>query len=386
MSDERVGLAHDYLLVMRGAERTFAAIADIWPAAPVHTLLYDEEGTRGRFSGRDVRPSALQRFGIGQSQFRRLLPVYPSVVQTLNVGEHDVVVSSSSAFAHGVRPRPGAIHVCYCHSPFRYAWHDRDRGLAEMPRVLRPALDASLRRHRRFDRRANESITALVANSEITRERIRRFWKRDAEVIHPPVDVERFGVGLPQDYLLFVGELVSHKRADVALEAARRAGRRLRVVGSGPEMEDLRARYGNMADFVGRVDDAALTELYAGAEAVIVPNIEEFGIAAVEAQAAGRPVIAANAGGARETVVHGRTGWLVPPGDIDAMARVMRKGVDAGLVPPEEIRAHAMRFSTYEFQRRMRTAVDRVIAEREAAARPRFSVRRATSPPPVRLP
>ena len=133
MTSAPVGLAHDYLLVLSGAERTFAAIADIWPEAPIHTLLFDDEGTQGRFDGRDVRTSALQRLGIGQAQFRRLLPLYPTVVRSLDVGEHDVVVSSSSAFAHGVRPRRRRRHVCYCHSPFRYAWHERERGLAEVP-------------------------------------------------------------------------------------------------------------------------------------------------------------------------------------------------------------------------------------------------------------
>jgi glycosyltransferase involved in cell wall biosynthesis len=348
---------------MRGAERTFAAIADVWPKAPIHTLLFDDAGTGGRFRDRDVRPSFLQRLGIGQEQFRRLLPVYPSVVRSLAVQEHDVVVSSSSAFAHGIRPREGAVHVCYCHSPFRYAWHEQARGLAEMPRFLRPALRAATRRHRRFDRRAARSLTAVVANSEITRDRIRRFWGRDATVIHPPVDVERFGLGDPEDYVLLVGELVAHKRADVALEAARRAGRRLRVVGGGPEFEPLRERYGRSAEFVGRVDDTTLTTMYEHAAAVVVPNVEEFGIAAVEAQAAGRPVIAADAGGARETVIHGRTGWLLPPGDVDALTRLLAHDVTDGLVPSEEIQRHARRFSRAAFQRRFKRFVDEAAAQ-----------------------
>jgi glycosyltransferase involved in cell wall biosynthesis len=362
MTRSRVGLAHDYLLVLRGAERTFAAIADIWPQAPIHTLLFDDEGTHGRFHERDVRPSALQRLGVGQSQFRRLLPLYPTLVRSLDVGEHDVIVSSSSAFAHGVRPRWGAVHVCYCHSPFRYAWHERQRGLAEVPRLARPALDLATRRHRRFDRRAAASVTTLVANSEITRERIRRFWGRDAQVVHPPVEVDRFRVSEPEDYLLYVGELVAHKRVDVALEAARRAGRTLRVVGSGPEMQRLRERYGRSAEFVGRVDDATLAGLYARADAVVVPNVEEFGIAAVEAQAAGRPVVAADAGGARETVVHGRTGWLLPAGDVDALTRSLRRDVTSGLDAPEEIRRHAQRFSVAAFRQRMQRVVDEATA------------------------
>jgi glycosyltransferase involved in cell wall biosynthesis len=360
----RTGLAHDYLLVLRGAERTFAAISDIWPTAPIHTLLFDDEATHGRFRDRDVRPSSLQRLGVRQEGFRRLLPLYPALVRRLPVADYDVVVSSSSAFAHGVRPRGGAVHVCYCHSPFRYAWHERERARDEVPAAFRPALDVALRRHRHFDRRAARAVTTFIANSEITKERIRRYWGREATVIHPPVEVDRFAVDEPEDYYLLVGELVAHKRPHIALEAGRRAHRRVVVVGSGPELGRLRERYGASAEFLGRVDDNTLSTLYARAGAVVVPNVEEFGITAVEAQASGRPVIGVNAGGARETVVHGRTGWLVPPDDIDALASALRSDYHEGaLAPPAEIREHAQRFSKPAFAARLKAAVDEAAAE-----------------------
>jgi glycosyltransferase involved in cell wall biosynthesis len=354
-----VGLVHDYLLVMRGAERTFSALADIWPRAPIHTLLYDEQGTRERFAHRDVRPSWLSRFGIQQGGFRRLMPIYPEIARRMPVDEYDVVVSSSSAFAHGIQPRRGAVHVCYCHSPFRYAWHERARARAEVPARVGPALDLALRRHRRFDRDAARRVTRFVANSAVTRERIRRFWGRDAVVVHPPVEVERFRLGEPGDYYLLVGELVGHKRAHIALEAGRRARRRVVVVGGGPDFGALRERYGTGADFMGRVDDATLSALYSRAAAVLVPSIEEFGITAVEAQASGRPVIGVDAGGARETVVHGRTGWLVPPDDVDALAQAMRANLhERDLAPAPEIRRHAERFSVPAFRQRLQAVVD----------------------------
>jgi glycosyltransferase involved in cell wall biosynthesis len=349
-------LVHDYLLVLRGAERTFAAMADLWPEAPVMTLLYDEAGTAGRFRGRRVITSPLQRLGVRQSGFRALLPLYPAAVRRLRLDGFDCVVSSSSAFAHGVRTPPGARHVCYCHSPFRYAWHERGRALAGVPAAARPLLDVLLRRHRAFDRRAAAGVDRFIANAEITRERIRRFWGRDAIVIHPPVDVERFAPGEPGDHVLFVGELVAHKRPQVAIEAAAEAGRAIKVVGAGPELDCLRARYGGSAQFLGRVDDAELARLYAEAAALVVPNVEEFGIAAVEAQAAGRPVIGVDAGGLRETVVPGRTGVLVPPGDARALARALRE--DLTRFEPEEIRAHAARFSRERFQARVRDVVE----------------------------
>jgi glycosyltransferase involved in cell wall biosynthesis len=355
-TDPSVALVHDYLLVLRGAERVFAEIAELWPAAPIHTLLYDEDGTRGRFAGRDIVTSPLQRLGVDQASFRRLLPVYPSAARRLPLHEHELVVSSSSAFAHGVRPARGATHVCYCHSPFRYAWHDRRRSREEVPGVLRPALELALWRHRRFDRDAAGRVTRFVANSAQTRERIRRFWQRDAVVVHPPVRVERFVRRQePGEELLFVGEAVAHKRLELALEAAARAGRRIGVVGTGPDLPRLQARYGRTATFYGRVDDGTLEELYARADALVVPGIEEFGIAAVEAQAAGRPVIAANAGGARETVVAGETGWLVPPDDVAALARVMRQNTDE--FDPVAIRRHAERFSAESFRLRLLEAI-----------------------------
>jgi glycosyltransferase involved in cell wall biosynthesis len=350
-------LVHDYLLVLRGAERTFAAMADVWPTAPVYTLLFDPETMGRRFAGHPVTTSPLQRLPVRQGSFRALLPLYPSAVQRLPVAGHDVVLSSSSAFAHGVRPGRDAVHVCYCHSPFRYVWHERERAVAEAPRPLRPALGAVLRRTRRWDRRAAARVTQYIANSRITQERIGDFYGRDAEIVHPPVEVDRFAPAPePEDYFLFVGEVTRHKRVEVALEAADRARVRMKVVGTGPDLERLRHRYGDRAEFLGRVDDHRLAELYGRASALIVPNVEEFGIAAVEAQAAGRPVVAVDRGGARETVVDGRTGVLVPEDDPDAMAEALRE-TDFHRFDVEAVVGQARRFSVPVFQERIRTIV-----------------------------
>jgi glycosyltransferase involved in cell wall biosynthesis len=255
-----------------------------------------------------------------------------------------------------VRPARGARHVCYCHSPFRYAWHNRREALAELPGPLRPALAAALWRHRRFDRRAAARLTGVIANSGITQERIRRFWGREAPIVHPPVDVGRFVPAEGGEDLLFVGELTRHKRVELALEAAEIAGRRIRVVGDGPEAPRLRRRFRRSAQFLGRVDDEELQTIVATSGALVVPNVEEFGIAAVEAQAAGRPVIAADAGGARETVRPGETGWLVPPDDVRALAATMRR--DTAQFDPATIRRNAERFAPEAFQRRLLRTVE----------------------------
>jgi glycosyltransferase involved in cell wall biosynthesis len=362
-----VALAHDYLLVMRGAERTFAAIADLYADAPIFTLLYDEQGTDGRFAGRSITTSRLQLLGVDQESFRRLLPLYPRAVERLALPPCDVVLSSSSAFAHGVRAPQGAVHVSYCYTPFRYAWYEEQRALAEIAPPLRLPLRLQLRRMRRWDLAASRRVDAYIAISELSRERIKRYYGREAVVIHPPVETHRFSPGQPGEKLLIVSELVRHKRIHIALEAARRARAPIRVVGSGPERAALQAAYPE-AEFLGRASDADLVELYASAHAVIVPSMEEFGITAVEAQAAGRPVIAAAAGGALETVLEGRTGLLAGLDDADSFAAAIA-GLQALDFDPAAAVANAARFSVEAFRRRLSDHVQSILEDRRRTGR-----------------
>jgi glycosyltransferase involved in cell wall biosynthesis len=357
----RVALAHDYLLVMRGAERTFAAIADLYPAAPIYTLLYDEAATDRRFAGKSVTTSPLQHLGVRQRGFRRLLPLYPNAIRTLRPGPCDVLLSSSSAFAHGIIAPPGAVHICYCYTPFRYAWYEQQRALSEMPRWLRPLLSRQLRRIREWDLQASRRVDAYIAISQLTRERIKSCYGRDSTVIHPPVETDRFHIGTPGDALLVVSELVPHKRVDVALEAARRAKASIYVVGTGPDRKALEEAYPE-AEFFGRLPDEELAEFYAQARAVLVPSTEEFGITAVEAQASGRPVLAAAAGGALETVLDGRTGRLVSPDDVDALAEAIG-ALDHLDFDPAEARENAERFSLASFGTRLAAEIARIAPE-----------------------
>jgi glycosyltransferase involved in cell wall biosynthesis len=356
---ERVSLVHDYLLVMRGAERTFAAIADMYPQAPLFTLLYDEHNTNERFASHSVTTSPLQRLGARQSNFRRLLPLYPSAVGRLRLPPSDLVLSSSSAFAHGVRAPEGAVHVCYCYTPFRYAWYEQDRALGETPPLLRPLLRSQLRRIRRWDRAVSRRVDAYFAISELSRKRIKRYYGREAVVIHPPVETERFFPGEPGDSLLVVSEIVRHKRLHVALEAARRARAPIRVVGSGPAHAALSHAYPEV-EFLGRMSDEDLAVLYASARAVIVPSMEEFGITAVEAQAAGRPVIAAAAGGALETVLDGETGLLATLDDVDSFRRAIESIDELAFDPAHAVR-NAERFSVAAFQQRLSDELSRAL-------------------------
>ena len=352
-------LAHDYLLVMRGAERTFAAMASLYPSAPIFTLLYDEQGTGGRFAGRSITTSSVQHLGIGQSGFRRLLPLYPIATRRMHPPACEVLLSSSSAFAHGIPAPSGAIHVCYCHAPFRYAWYEEERALSETPRVLRGFMRMQLGRMRKWDLAASGNVDLYLANSELTKERIRLFYGRDAPIIHPPVETGRFTVRESGEHLLVVSELVRHKRVHVALEAAKRTGTPIRIVGSGPEHDALHRAYPD-AEFLGRASDEQLAEIFSTARAVIMPAREEFGITAVEAQAAGRPVIAAAEGGALETIVNGETGILATLDDPESFAQAIRE-LDAFGFRSERAVANAERFSVQAFQRRIAAQVDEAL-------------------------
>jgi glycosyltransferase involved in cell wall biosynthesis len=342
---------------MRGAERTFAEMAACWPGAPIYTLLYDREAMGSAFADHRISTSALQRLKVQQESFRYLLPFFPAAVERLPVSELDVIVSSSSAFAQGVRPGPGAVHICYCHSPFRYVWFERQRALAECPAPLRPLLRRVLDRTATWDRASSARVTHYIANSKITQERIKRIYDRDSRIIHPPVAIDRFSLEEPEDFVLFVGQIVRHKRVDVAIEAALSAGRPIRIVGDGPDREELEVRFaGKPVQFLGAVSDDELASLYGRCLALVVPNVEEFGIAAVEAQAAGRPVVAVARGGVTETVLDGKTGLLVEDESAAALAEALRDDVLLRL-DPATIQANAGRFSSESFRSKLMEAV-----------------------------
>ena len=353
---------------MRGAERTFAAIAECWPEAPIYTLLYDPRGRRAaspiaRYTPPTCRASVSGRGGSVPAA------AFPRATRSLRLDGHDSWSRAAAPSPTGVEA-PGALHVCYCHTPFRYAWFERERALAGCAPPGAPALDRTLRRVREADSPAARKVTHYVANSAITRERIAADYGDEAEIVHPPVEVERFSPGEPaEDLLPVVAELVRHKRVESALEAARRAGVAIKVVGDGPRTRAPARRA--TADRRGRpsssvsVDDVGLADLYSRALALVLPNVEEFGIAAVEAQAAGRPVVAVGQGGVRETVLDGVTGVLVDGEDAAALAEPL---ADNGLdrFDPAAIKAHSERFGAASFRRSFKTLVERYRTEHEA--------------------
>jgi glycosyltransferase involved in cell wall biosynthesis len=365
---ERVALVHDFLLDLRGAERVFLAMCDIWPDADLFTAVYDEEGTEGRFAHRNVNATFLQRLKPTSNSFRALLPFYPAAIESLDLSGYDLVVSSSSAWAQGVIPGPNAVHVCYSHNPFRYAWNDRDRTLAERrDPVTRAVLRRLFHRWRQWDWIAAQRVDHYVSNSRITQSRIRSYFGRESSIVHPPVETSRFTPGRPDGYYLVLSELMPHKRIDMAVQAFNRLRLPLVIAGDGPDMRRLRRLAGPTVTFAGRVSDAHVERLLEGTRALIVTATEEFGIAAVEAQAAGRPVVSVAAGGALETVVDGVTGTFWSGGADELAAAVA--DFDTAAVDPHKCVESARRFDVEVFKRTLPREVERAVAEVRAGRR-----------------
>ena len=297
------------------------------------TPVYDERGTESRFAHRNIYTSFLQRMRPTARNFRAFLPLYPAAIESFDLSGYDVVISSSSAWAHAVICDERAVHVSYCHNPFRYAWNERHRTLAERSNpISRAALRGLFRRWREWDWIAAQRVDRYVTNSRTTQARIKAYFGRDSRIIYPPVATERFRPHPVGDHYLVLSELVSHKQIDVAIEAFNYLQLPLVVTGGGPDRRRLRRLAGPTIRFAGRVDDEEAARLLATSRALVVTTGEEFGIAAVEAQAAGRPVIARAAGGLLENVIDGVTGrlWEGGPEELaDAVSAFDTASVDA---------------------------------------------------------
>jgi glycosyltransferase involved in cell wall biosynthesis len=372
----RVALVHDWLTGLRGGERVLDELARLFPAADLHTLVYVPGSTTPRIDALRIHTSPLQRWSGSARHYRELLPLLPWAIRQLRLDGYDLVISVHHAMAKAARIAPGTPHLCYCLTPMRYAWDAVDVYLG---RGLRRAAAAPvLAGLRRFDRRTArpEQVTRVVAISEYVRGRVRRHWNRDATIVYPPVDVETFRPDgrPPDDFYLVVGAFVPYKRTDLALDAFARLGRRLVVVGDGPERAALARSAPRNVEFVGRVPEAELVRLYARCRALVYPQEEDFGIAALEAQACGRPVIAFQRGGAAETVLAHEgppdtaaraTGIGFAAQTAEALEAAVRRFEEAeAFFDPKLVRSHAERFSAPRFRDEFLREVQTLLGER----------------------
>jgi len=362
----RIVLVHDWLTGMRGGEKVLESLCRIFPGAPLLTLVH-ARGTVSPLieSGRRVRTSFVQHLPAPARFYRHYLPLFPIAIEGFDLDDVDLVVSTSHCAAKSVVPTGRALHVCYCHSPMRYAWDQFDAyfGAARVGPVASAALRPVLARLARWDRDTAGRVDRFVANSRYVAGRIARYYNRGSSVLYPPVATDFF---TPEDtppdpYFLVVSALVPYKRIEIAIEAARALHAPLRIVGTGPDAARLEALAGPTVEFLGALDDDALRAVYRKAQALILPAEEDFGIGPVEAMACGRPAIAFGRGGARETVEPGVTGWLVD----DARPASFAAAMDAATRHPWDpaaIRARATGFGTARFEAGFRDILTEALA------------------------
>lgn len=351
----KVALIHDHLTQKGGAERVLEVLQSIWPDAPTFTLLYDKKHMQDMFGHRDIRPSVLQKIPFAISKTRWYLPLMPTATELYDLSEFDVIISSASAFSKGVIPATDALHICYCHTPTRYLWSDTHSYIEELhvPKIIKRLLPPLLTRLRAWDRLAAHRVDYFIANSETVARRIRRYYQRESDIIHPPVDIAQFTPAKKNKaFFLAGGRLVAYKRFDIIVDAFSRLGLPLKIFGDGPVLEELKRQAGSNITFLGRVSDEERGRLFAQAKAFIHPQEEDFGITPVESMAAGTPVIAYRKGGATETVIDGKTGIFFDQqnwqGLADAVWHFDEHDFDRSV-----IREHAQQYSFDIFTKKM---------------------------------
>ena len=299
---------------MRGGEKVLLSLARVFPDAPIFTLLHVKGSVAPELEARDIRTSFVQRLPAVATRYRHYLPLFPAAAESFDLRGFDLVFSSSHCAAKGVRPAPGARHLCYCHTPMRYVWdrYDDYFGPGRASPLTRLVARAVAPRLRAWDVRTAARVHRFAANSAYVADRIRRYYNRDSVVIPPPVDTAFFSPGedRPGTYDLVVSALAPYKRLDLVLEAYRGTGWPVRIVGTGPEEARLRALAPPEAAFLGRVEDEELRELYRGCRAVLMPGVEDAGIVPLEALACARPAVVFGEGGGAESIEHGRTGLV----------------------------------------------------------------------------
>ncbi len=360
----KVAIAHHWLTSYRGGERVAEQMAGMFPGSEAYTLVHNSAVSIPGLDGHPIFTSILNRIPKISRFYRHLLPLHPWAIARMRVPDDvDVLLSSDASLIKGITTSDNTTHICYCHSPPRYLWElGSDYKRASL--AARVALDRFASRLRKFDRESAGKVDHFIANSSFVADRISKYYDRDSEVIYPPVAVDDFQLDRPrEDFHLVISELVPYKRIDLAIDAYNRLGKRLVVIGDGPERKSLERLAKPNIEFLGRQPFSVLKDHFETSQAFIFPGIEDFGITPVEAQAAGCPVIAFRAGGALETVVEGKTGLFFDEQTADALVEVVER-FDPQSMTPEVCRENAQRFSAQNFRDRYMAFLERKLGRR----------------------
>ncbi len=359
----KVALIHDHLAQDGGAEKVLKCFSELFPRAPIYTLLYEKRHVDKHFFDKTIETSIIQRLPGGVKHYQWYMPFMPMAVEFFDLNHYDLVISSSSAFSKGVITSPYTLHICYCHSPTRYLWDYTHQYINELRynKFVKKIASLVLNYIRMWDRLAADRVDLFLANSDTVKGRIGKYYRRTSDVIYPPVETDLFDLSRdPGEYYLIGGRLTAYKRFDIVIQAFMENRKPLKIFGDGVEFEKLikLAADSRNIEFLGRVSDETRAQLYMNSKAFIYPQEEDFGITAVESMAAGRPVIAYRKGGATETVIENRTGMFFDTQNAQAVAEAVEKfesmHFDQGI-----IREHALKFSKERFKAEFMEYVER---------------------------
>ncbi|MBX2990736.1 MAG: glycosyltransferase [Bacteroidetes bacterium] len=354
-----IAIVHEWLTGMRGGEKCVEALCEVFPGATVFTLVHVKGSVSPTIEAMPIRTSFIQHLPFAQKRYRHYLPLFPTAIERLDLSEFDIVISSNHAVAKGVRTKPETLHICYCHTPMRYIWnlYDEYFGKNSSRLLTRAGMKLFVNYLRKWDVRTATNPHFFIANSRNVQQRINRIYRREADVIYPPVDTSLFQLSeIRGDYFLIVSAFVPYKRLDLAIEAFNRTGEKLVIIGSGPDDEKLRSMAKPNIEFPGWQPDDVLRKHYAECKALVFPGEEDFGIVPLEAMASGKPVIAYAKGGALETVIASselRTGVLFHDQSVESLVEAIHK-LNTVHFSPLMLRRHALSFDREIYKKKMR--------------------------------
>ncbi|MFH1826376.1 MAG: glycosyltransferase [bacterium] len=354
----RIAIVHDYLNQFGGAERVVSALHELYPEAPIYTSIYDPKKLPKIFQGMDIRTSFMQNLPFVSRLFKWYLLLYPWAFQSFDLSGYDVILSSSSAWAKGIKKKPGQVHICYCHSPMRFVWRFDDYIKKEpWPEWFKALLPILLEPIKYWDLKTVSGVDYFIANSQTVAERIKKTYQRESVIINPPVETDKFrpsAVG--QDYFLLVSRLNAYKRIDVIVDAFTQLDLPLKIIGTGSMRRSLEKKAGPNIEFLGRQGDKKLARYIAECRALVFPGEEDFGIVPLEAMSTGRPVIAYNAGGAKETVIDGETGLFFDQQTNESLVAAIKR-FQFETFDKNKIRNRALVFDKEVFKRKIEAFV-----------------------------
>lgn len=375
----RVAIVHDYLTQAGGAERVAATLHSLFPQSLLYTSVHDPKATLDYFDTVPVATSFLQRWPLSSQRMHKFaLPLYPTAFEHFDLNSYDLVISSSSSFAKGVITPPQTCHVCYCHTPARFAWRQHEYlSQSRRGRVVSFLLRNILGRLRSWDAESAQRPDYYVANSYNVAGRIRKYYRRDvAAVIPPPIETERYAPAPPSEvgsHFLIVSRLVGYKRIDLAVQACNQLQLPLRIVGTGPDLAGLKRIAGPTIEFLGRLSDTEVAREFAACKALIFPGEEDFGMTPLECMASGRPVVAFAAGGALETVCDGENGLLFQSQTPESLAAALM-AVSSLDFAPDALQLYAARFGVKVFKERMMRFVEGAVEQHQSRLRNGYGI------------